>query len=150
MKREVREETNSDIKLINSSVTLYVESEIKTEPIYSFENIQMRTLSDFEIKSFNVKPWIIYKTTFPNNNTLGVFVFKGKLLTDPTPNLEVPALLEISSETIKNLPLTLADIVDNYQGIIIEQNQKIIPRDAIIYPFGSAEIIKKMLIEGKI
>ncbi len=140
--REITEETGSEAKLKDSKETLFVTAELKEEEIFDF---QIQSIKEIKVLD-KPAPYIIY-TVKRKNDTLGVVVYKGTFATEPYPQMEVPALLYLPPGLLQQTPRTLAELLD-LGAKIREQNEEI-PREAIIYPFGSATILQSILKNSK-
>ena len=85
-----------------------------------------------------IKPVIIYNKILPSEEKLSVCTYFAQLKGNPKPNLEVPALLLLKdNQILKND--TLGELLKN-GAEIMEQNS--IPKNAVIKPFGTAEILR--------
>lgn len=142
--REIREETGVDAKLLENphNPTQLVEAVSTEKTFFDFTILKIHEILLDEI----ITPWIVYIVKQPNRD-LGVAVFQGKFTKEPYPQAEVPALLKLSSDLILECPTPLETLLESGAEI---REQKLIPRNAVIYPFGSAKILQYLLRENKL
>lgn len=136
--REIQEETGTEANLVASDQTYYVTAVQEENEKFDF---QIQSISPIKVKD-NPAPYIIYSVKI-KSDVLGVIVYKGEFASDPYPQMEVPALFRLSPQLLQQTPAILSELV-KAGGKIREQKDKI-PREAIMYPFGSATIIQAIL-----
>ncbi|MHA2366365.1 MAG: hypothetical protein ACXAC7_20580, partial [Candidatus Hodarchaeales archaeon] len=138
--REVREETGSGIEIITNQENFYVEAVIQDHTRWKFSILNSQKIKIIE----EPKPWIIYRAKI-NSDHLGVVVYRGRFLSQPKPSAEVPALIKLPPRLLTQCPKSLK-YLQSIGAELLEQNQYIIHREAVLYPFGSAEIIKTGIV----
>lgn len=136
--REVKEETGVDAIIYDSNKSMYIEgnSDDNDKSIFHISEIRKITFAK------EPRPWIVYKL-YRKDDTLGVAVYKGKFSNEPYPRREVPALLLLPPTKLLQCPKKLSSLLDT--GAIIREQDEPIPREAIIYSFGSATILQQLL-----
>jgi len=137
--REIQEETGVEARLYNNNETYVIEAVSEEQEQFNF---QIQSLERVEVHE-NPRPYIMY-TAKMQNDVLGVVVYKGSFGTEPHPQMEVPALLCLPPTLLNQTPASLSSLLDS-GARIREQEGNTIPREAIIYPFGSASILEKIL-----
>jgi hypothetical protein len=120
-KREVFEELGCEADLLSSSESLICELETS--------KVGKCVLND------EIAPILVYNSS---DIEMSVCVYLGRILADPIPSAEVPALLLLPVNLLEGGELGELLIND---ASLIEQEEGIIPRDARLKPFGSAQIL---------
>ncbi|OLS26814.1 MAG: hypothetical protein HeimC3_07060 [Candidatus Heimdallarchaeota archaeon LC_3] len=136
--REVKEETGNNATISSADQTFIIEAEIIEENVFNFQ-IKSKELINIEDTP---NPWIIYKVK-TISGLLGVVVYQGEFDGQPYPQAEVPALICLPPGLLQQCPILLKSSLSN-GAKLLEQDDKI-PRNALIYPFGSATIIKELI-----
>ena len=140
--REIQEETGTTAIIQNSHETLFVTAEVQEAPVFDF---QIKTIELVNIVD-EPRPYLLYLAQ-RKTDTLGVVVYKGYFQSDPIPQMEVPALLYLPPDVLIKTPMKLTNLLSS--GAKIKEQLDEIPREAIIYPFGSATIIQSILKKEK-
>ena len=124
--REALEELGTEVEIISSYNTL----------LFHFESRKKEYISLDE----KIKPAIIYNKILQGKEGLSVCTYLALLKGDPKPCIEVPALLLLKeNQLLKNS--TLSELLKNGAEII---EQMTIPKQAIMKPFGTAEILREL------
>jgi hypothetical protein len=136
--REIKEETGSDATIEESEETYYIQAQLLEEGIFDFkiETFEKVIISDIP------KPWIIYSLK-RRSDSLGVVVYRGELKTNFFPSAEVPALIYLTPDLLNMFPCSLEKLI--VAGAKIKEQDFLIPRKAIFYPFGSIKIVQELL-----
>ncbi|MHA1975395.1 MAG: NUDIX hydrolase [Candidatus Hodarchaeales archaeon] len=122
-KREVLEEIGCEVNLISSKRTIVCELE---NPKIVFHD-----LND------ELCPILIYNS---REFKMSVCIYLGRIDTTPNPRMEVPALVFLPSSQIQGG--NLSSLLDAGARIIIQENREI-PKNVILKPFGSADLLVK-------
>jgi len=121
--REAKEEIDADILIKSSNKTLFFDFNKNTKKVVYLDE--------------KIKPAIIYKRT----NEYGkwfVCIYNCSLKSKPKPSSEIPAIMLLKQSQLKG-----GDIKELLKkGAKIIEKEKI-PREAILKPYGSAEILIK-------
>ncbi len=122
-RREVLEEIGCEVDLISSNQTLVCELE---NPIFSQYQLEDRTC-----------PILIYNS---REMKMSVCVYLGVISSNPIPKMEVPALILVPSSQIQGGKLSL---LLREGAVMTTQGGRNIPKNAVLKPFGSADIVVK-------
>lgn len=128
--REAEEELGTPVEIISSNESIF----------YDFETRRKKKV----VLEESTAPWIIYNMS-SGNQGLSVCVYIAKLKTAPKPLAEIPALILLTSKQVISNELKPLSVLLEEGAEIIEQRK--IPRDALMMPFGSAEILKTLSLE---
>jgi len=120
-RREVKEELGCEVDFQSATQTLYCNLESPKFQIY--------TLKD------KITPILIYNS---QEMKMSVCVYLGHIFSLPEPKSEVPAILLLPPKLIHGGPL---DQLLANGASIYEQIEKVIPKSAIMTPFGSAYLL---------
>ena len=120
-RREVMEELGCHVELLASDQSLYCDLEEC--------NLISHELED------EISPILIYNST---TIKMSVSVYLGRIHTEPRPHQEVPALLFLPPSLLSGGQLTG---LIKAGAILKEQVEGLIPRHAILKPFGSASLL---------
>lgn len=136
--REIKEETGSEALLDESQETYYVKAQLIEQEIFEFKinSLEKVNISD------DPKPWIVY-TLDRESDILGVVVYRGELKAIIHPSAEVPALIKLTPELLLKCPSSLQKLLE--LGAKIKEQGDPIPRNAILYPFGSIKIVDELI-----
>lgn len=128
-RREAKEEIGVEIELVSSPNTL----------IFNLDNMKRRIAKSKD----RVRPVIVYNKTLSSKERLYVYVYlSNPLKATPRSYMEVPSLLLLHKyQMIAKEDKKLEDLLSE-GGEIVERRS--IPRDAILKPFGSAEVLKQL------
>ncbi|MFX1298213.1 MAG: NUDIX domain-containing protein [Promethearchaeota archaeon] len=124
--REAREELGVEVTIKSAINTLFFDFETKEKKFVKLNE--------------TINPAIIYNKILPGNDKLAVCTFIAYLKNVPKPSMEVPALLLLKEEQLfedKSLRTLLEEGAE-----ILEQRP--IPRNAIMRPFGTAMILRDL------
>lgn len=125
-KRECKEELGSDVELINSEYTLFYDFPRKNKKIIKLTE--------------DINPVIIYNLV-SEKGKLSVCSYLAKFNQKIHFLREVPALLLLPRDQLKNKESSLSDLLQAGASII---ERKPIPRNAIIKPWGTAIVIQQL------
>ncbi|MFX0095003.1 MAG: NUDIX domain-containing protein [Candidatus Hodarchaeota archaeon] len=120
-RREVKEELGCNVEILPSEQTLYCSLEDR--------KFTKQKLND------TIPPLLIYNSAIIK---MSVSVFFARILVEPKPHLEVPALLLLPPSLIGGGQLS--ELLNN-GALLKEQVESSIPRSANLHPFGSAELL---------
>lgn len=123
--REVQEELGCEVTLLPSETTYYC----------GLENL---VLTKIPIED-KLAPILIYNSS---EMQMSVCVYLAEIVSDPYPQQEVPAIMYLSLSLLKGGQL---ETLLKKGCLIKEQKFNFIPRDAIMQPFGSINIIAENL-----
>jgi 8-oxo-dGTP pyrophosphatase MutT (NUDIX family) len=128
--REVQEESDTQVDLIDSPKTLLWDFTTRKSKIVRLEEKM-------------TKPVIIYKRA-DDDAIWVVYVFLANFKTEPIPKMEVPALLLLHKDFLVDKRNISVEEHIKRGNIILEQERNVIPRHAILKPFGSAKIVNDL------
>jgi 8-oxo-dGTP pyrophosphatase MutT (NUDIX family) len=120
-KREVLEELGCECTLITSTQTVVCELEDPKPQIYNFEE--------------KISPFLIYNS---RRMQLSVCVYLGILESSPFPHMEVPGIVLLPRKLIQGGKLSS---LLSSGAQIIHQNDRKIPTNSYLIPFGSTELL---------
>ena len=129
--REAVEELGTEVCLLSAKTTLVYDFDAHTKYFVALHD--------------PVNPAIVYTKTLNERDTLGVCTYLATLNGEPKPSREVPALLLLSEEQLSE-DITLTKLLEN-GALIIEQRP--IPRNAVMKPFGTATILRNVSKDEK-
>ena len=141
--REIQEETGTKATIYQSDDTLFITADLQEKPVFNF---QIKTMERIEIEA-NPKPRLLYVVQ-REHDKLGVVVYQGRFQSEPSPQMEVPALICLPPDLLTKTPLTLSKLLS--LGAKIKEQYEEIPRDSILYSFGSAKILQAFLNKKKV
>ena len=140
--REVKEETGINAIITSANETYFIEGTIVEGDTFNF---QIDNYNKINVEETLI-PWIIYKAK-TKDGLLGVVVYQGKFESLPFPQAEVPALIRIPPKLLGKCPTSLNSLLTQGAKLLEQKNE--LPKNAIIYPFGSAKIIQKLSLESE-
>ncbi len=120
-KREVLEELGCECILITSTQTMVCELEDPKPQIYHLHE--------------EISPFLIYNS---DDLQLSVCVYLGIIETNPFPHMEVPGIVILPQPLIPGGMLT--SLISS-GALIISQENREIPENVYLKPFGSAELL---------
>lgn len=124
--REAKEEIDSDISLKSSKKTL----------LFDFDKNEKKIISMNE----RIKPAIIYNKPSQDGRWF-VCVYNCSLKSEPKPSSEICAIILLKKSQL-NREKALKELIKEGAEII---EKKHIPREAVLRPYGSAEILKYVI-----
>lgn len=120
-KREVMEEIGCSVEFLSSDITLFCYLEDPKLANYKLED--------------KIAPILVYNSS---RMKMSVSVYLGYVQTEPFPKQEVPAILLLPSSLLSGGHV---NELEKSGALLKEQIKGIIPRSAILKPFGSAEVL---------
>jgi len=130
--REAKEELGVDVEIFGCRKSIF----------YDFETKKKKKLILRETKA----PWLVYSMPLTDKQGLAVCVYLAQLKNNsPRPSMEVPALILLTPGQVINCGSQTLSTLLNEGAEISEQRE--IPRNAIIKPFGTAEILQTLSLK---